>query len=227
MKKKKKKKQNNFYKFLKKHATVITLTTPFIAFLVTSLISYHNKINSTYFIVDYFSFKIEDSNWSKKEIENSYDPIYQKKLRYPTINNEITKILNKQALKLKDYYVTYLIITQKSETEALNTTITLNKIDNDKEKKVKEKVPFSLSKDEGVKIPISICEVDKINYIHKKCILTKYMPIKINYNNKYWFSKKSQEIRDFNDFLIIEGTTLGIGGPKYEIPWYLRKKLGR
>jgi len=155
-------------------------------------------------------------------------------LKFPTINNGLTEILNTRALEFKDYYITHLIITQTSSIEALNSTISLTqignnnenlKINNDYQKEIIETIPFNIYQNEGVKIPISICKIDLVKYKHEDCILFKYVPNYIEYNNKYLFSKTKQAIRSSDEFLIVEGTTLGRGGPVEEIPWYLRKTL--
>ena len=61
-------------------------------------------------------------------------------------------------------------------------------------------------------------------FILNDCIIERYYPITMSYNNKYLFSKKTEDIRKFKSIdLIVDGEMMGMGGPAPEKKWYQKK----
>ncbi len=222
-----KKKKKKILNFLKDYSSVITIFVAFFAFIPNGIIKYYNNINSTEITTSYLSVYIDSDDWVKTYMDKNGKNSLYKGLISPTINNEIQKSLYKYPDKLRGYFVTYLVIEQTRENDALDVKINLRKtksnknitdgeissltLSNKNEKSVSKKISYPLSKNEYLKIPISVCEKDNYGMpANTKCYYIKYEPISIEYKNKYLFSKKNLKINKFiSGDVIIDGSFVG------------------
>lgn len=215
--------------FIVKNSSLITIIISLVSILINFCIYYNGKIESTSFNITYETIKIGDFN-----LNSEY---YKKLISYPTIENDVEKILNDFSISLDNYYAIYLVVTQYGDVPNTELIINFTKYGNyDKDKLIKklsnvgkkdvEKISYSLSKNESIKVPIGICKVIKNEKSISDCVYIKYEPIDMVYKNKYLFSKKTKEIRKLQSFnLYIDGENFGMGGEVSEkkLKWYLRK----
>lgn len=211
--KNKKKKLNNkkfkkkILKFLKDYITVITFFVSGIGLILNIVILYIEKSNQTEFEANYYIQKI--TNIDEKNITGKNETIIRH-MSYATYNNEINIIINKYKEELKDYYVIYLILEQTDKQDAKDVKLSLQKKGqanveefdiNDLE--ISEEIDKDVinldgifKQNDGIKIPVAICEFE-MNYMKKgDCIIEEIKPLTIEYKNKYLFSKRIKEIRD-------------------------------
>lgn len=192
-----------------------------LAVICNSIFTYYQKAHDTTFREEYFSIEIDEKF---PRLSDNYEAGYMKKMQYPTLNNEITQIIRKYQKELKGYSVTYLFLTQENVVNAKNVMVTLEKvgeidmnhlerrIDKSKKKKVTETVSLEIGEKEGIKIPLSICKINENMFSKYDCIYLTYKPLFITYNNKYWFSKTKQNIREENvGNFVIDGYKGGMG----------------
>ena len=215
--------------FIVKNSILITILISVISIFINFLIYYDGKTDSTNFYVTYEAIKIGNIN--------SNSDYYKKLISYPTVENDVEKILDDFSISLDGYYVLYLVVTQYGETPNKTLNINFSKygkyskgnmsksITNSSEN-YNEKISISLSKNESIKIPIAICKTSKETRLISDFIYVKYEPNYMVYSNKYLFSKKTKKIRKLENInLYIDGDTLGMGGERISLPskWYLRK----
>ena len=182
----------------KKYIIIIPLLFMLIVFVLPFLIKmYKVKMNSTNFNFRYEVIKIGDYN--------SNSDYYKKIISFPTVKNDVEKLLNNFSVSLDGYYVLYLVITQYDEVPNKKLNIVFNKYgkydkDNlskqipDSSQIVNEEVNVYLSKDESLKVPIGICKTTIGDPFITDCIYIRYEPLSITYKNKYLFSKKTNKI---------------------------------
>lgn len=228
MKKKKsnKKKKKSWLKFLKDYAAVITIFISILAFVINGIIYYFNKINDTEFYFEYLSVKIDTDNFVKEYQQTNYGGYHHNALQAPTLNNDINKLLYKNPKKVKNYFITYLIIEQSGKVDAQNVKINfkqygktksldnidLNSIPVNKKIKtnISKTINYPFPKGEILKVPISICKNSNDYTMElKDCYYIELKPISIEYNNKYLFSKRKIPIRDYiGRDVIIDGQSI-------------------
>ena len=245
-KKAKNKKQNKYKlkKFLKDYAVIIPIFASALAFLLNAGIKYYQKSISTEFQMQYLTVNINSDNWVKNIHDEQHVSSYLDVLKVPTLNNEINKLLYEYPKKVKGYYVTYLIITQTEDVEALDVTINFKQygkakslkeknlsdleIDKNTSNDISEKIDYPFNKNETLKIPISICKTyDEYHVYPSDCYYLQFEPISIEYKNKYLFSKRNIPIREYLEHnVIIDGEMItGKGGVvdiEDEKAWYLK-----
>ena len=219
----KKKKKKNFIKFLKEYSSVIMIIITIFAFIPNLIIWYYKKINSSDFYVSYLTVSIDSDDWVKTYISKNGENAVFTELSCPTINNSINQLLYKYPDKVKGYYITYLIVSERGETPASDVTIKFNeygkasdlednnledlKINKKSEKTVYKKIGYPMSEGEKIKIPISICKIDNLYTLEKKeCYYIEEDPISITFKNKYMIHNKTVEIRPYiENNIIIDG----------------------
>lgn len=242
-KKYKKKKKKSLLKILKEYAAVITICMTILAFILNGLISYYKKASSTEFYFQYLSLMVDDENFVKNYQKDEYAPYNRREIESPTINNDINKLLYQYPNKVKGYFITYLIMEQKSNVQAEDVSIEFKQYGDSKSLKNNEisdfpislkddswqtktkKIEYPFPKGEILKIPISICRnQDMMTADLKDCYYMKMEPISIKYKNKYLFSKREIPIRGYIEHdVIIDGEMVtGKGGISYEEEkgWY-------
>lgn len=228
-KKSNKKKKKSLLKFLKDYAAVITIFISILAFLINGIIYYYNKINDTYFSFYYLSVKIDTDNFVHEYQQSDYGgSYYHKFLQAPTLNNNLNKLLYKDPKKVKNYFITYLIIEQNGNIDAQNVKINfkqygktqslnnknLNSVPVNKKIKsnISEKINYPFPKGEILKIPISICKNhNDYTMTLEDCYYIELKPTSIEYNNKYLFSKKNIPIRGYVDKNVIIDGKVALG----------------
>lgn len=217
--------------FIKKNSTAITIVISFLAIVSPSIFEYFGKANDTEFKFYYLTVKVDDSDYLENLKEKDYAGIYHNYLNAPTIHNEINDLFYHYKDKVVSYYVTYLIVKEIGDVTARDVKLNFRKYGKkesleDKEisdvsinKALKEEVAlstgYSLSKDEIIKVPISICTMKDKQYFNvDKCYYMEVKPISIEYRNKYLFSKRKIYIREYLEHnVIVDGeVATGMGG---------------
>lgn len=203
----KKRLRKQILKFLKDYIALITFFVSGIGIVINMGILYYKKSNQTDFEINYYVQKIVTDDTLK--INSNNDTIIRH-MTYATYNNEINVILNKYKEELKDYYIIYLVLEQTEKQTAKNVKLSLQRtgqanIDNLNfnqleivNKTTNEDLVLDgiFKQNDGIKIPIAICEFDS-SYMKKgDCIIEEIKPLTIEYENKYLFSKRTKEIRD-------------------------------
>lgn len=217
----KNKKQN---KSLKNVVLVITtVVVPILSLFFTVSSGYYEKSKDTFFSFRYVTVRIDDSNWINNYIKNGNFVGF---LDMPTYNNEVNSILYTKSEDLIGLYVTYLIIEQTGNSEALDVKINFNiynKCSANREKKeiydltnsnyqsFSKKIEYPFKDGEKLKIPLSICKNEEYDLGNCYCVF--YKPTSIKYKNRYLFSKKYQEIRYYSEHeVIVDGKNImGVG----------------
>lgn len=226
-KKYKKKKKNKVLKFLKEYASVITIGMTLLAVIGNGIIAYYKKSSETEFYFEYLTVKIDNDNWVKNYQEKNKNLYLEKELKAPTMNNELNKLLYKYPKKVKNYFITYLIVSQKGNIPATDIKINFKEYKNKKslkekelsdclitkksETKKEERIAYPFPKNEYIKIPIALCESeDEYSAYPKKCYYIALKPTSIEYRNKYLLSKRKVAIRKYLSYnIIIDGELMG------------------
>ena len=194
--------------------------------------------------MQYITVNINSDNWVEEIQKDDHISSYLEELKAPTINNDINKVLYEYGDKVNGYYVTYLIIEQVKDVEALDVKINFKKygearaidqkeindlkIDKSIEEEVNEKIDYPIKKNDSLKVPISICKPsNEYETYPSDCYYVEYEGVSIEYRNKYLFSKREVPIREYLEHnVIIDGEVVtGRGStaiPSENKPWYLK-----
>lgn len=242
--KRRKKQRKKILKFLNTYAAIITIFVSILAFLFNGIIKYYQKSISTEFSMQYITVNINSDNWVEEIQKDDHISSYLEELKAPTINNDINKVLYEYGDKVNGYYVTYLIIEQVKDVEALDVKINFKKygearaldqkeindlkIDKSIEEEVSEKIDYPIKKNDSLKVPISICKPsNEYETYPSDCYYVEYEGVSIEYRNKYLFSKREVPIREYLEHnVIIDGEVVtgrgSTASPSENKPWYLK-----
>jgi len=240
---KKQKKINHFLKFLKEYAAVITICVTIFSAILSRIFVYFEKASSTEFYFQYITIQMNSEEGIQAIQKENSIAYLASELNSPTIHNELNKFLYEYPTKTKGYFITYIVLKQRGETDGENVKINFIQygsedfqkkkelsdfpIDEKRSKTITKEIEYSFPKGEMVKVPISICQ-GKDDYItnRQECYYLLYEPISIEYKNKYFFSKRKVPVRKYLEHdVIIDGDLItGKGGPFVEVEkqWYVK-----